>query len=327
MIRKIIGAVSLFITFIVTFAIGVGCIIRGAGDFSWDIVSEYVSMSDIVMINDTPVSNLFSFSDHSAMMGSHAEGQIDMPSGAGTIEIVDIPVNLVFVVSSDEQIHLTFDGDINKSCVVKSAANLEGTNIPDIEFAYNDSTDKAVIRFRNFRTRASETPRLTIAIPANYAGAIKLEDVAGKAEGDLPLSLTKVTIKNVAGNASISDLTAPELKISDVAGKVELEDGKFQTLTVEDGAGKVIVSGSVGSFDVHGIAGKVEISSDIPLADDCAIRNIMGDVSVTLPKGCAFKVKKDDVVGVVIAKGSKKGEHTVTIENIMGKVSILNTNA
>ena len=92
-------------------------------------------------------------------------------------------------------------------------------------------------------------------------------------------------------------------------------------------AGKVIVSGSVGSFDVHGIAGKVEISSDIPLADDCAIRNIMGDVSVTLPKGCAFKVKKDDVVGVVIAKGSKKGEHTVTIENIMGKVSILNTNA
>lgn len=325
LIRKIIGAVSLFITFIVTFAIGVGCIVRGAGDFSWDIVSEYVSMSDIVMINDSPISNLFSFSDHSAMVGSHAEGQIDMPSGAGTIEIEDMPVELTFEISEDEQIHLTFDGDINKSCVVKSAANLEGKNIPDIEFAYNDSTDKATIRFRNLRTRAKEAPQITLAIPANYAGAVKLEDVAGKVDGNLPLTLVKVTAKNVSGKVTLTNLTADELTISDVAGKVTFENGKFNTLTVKDGAGKVNIDGSVGSFNIENIAGKADIVSEINLADDCSVKNVMGDVSVTLPEGCTFKVKKDNVVGVVIAKNSKKGEHTVTIDNVMGKVSIVNS--
>ena len=83
MIRKIILAVTFAGIFVLTFAIGVGFIIAGAGDFSWDIVSQYVSMSDIVKINDKPISNLFSFSDHSEYVGSHAEGKIGCPTENG----------------------------------------------------------------------------------------------------------------------------------------------------------------------------------------------------------------------------------------------------
>lgn len=322
MIKKIIGAVSLFITFIITFAIGVGCIVRGAGDFSWDIVSQYVSMSDIVMINDSPISNLFSFSDHSAIVGSHAEGRISTPTNGGIIEIRDVPANIALTTSTDEFIYLTFDGNVKESCVASSVANLTGKNIPDIEFAYNDSTDKAVIRFNRLRTDSKEMININIAIPASFKGDINFRDIAGKVQGDFPLNLSKLTIDNATGKVIINSLSAQILDVSDVAGEVALTDGKFGYLKSDDCAGKVTVSGSVGYFDITDIAGNINVESDIDIADDCKISDIMGNVNITLPTGSLVKIKKKDVMGIVIADSSNEAEHTVTISDVMGKISI-----
>ena len=324
MIKKIIGAVSLFVVFIVTFAIGVGFIVRGAGDFSWDIVSQYVSMSDIVMINDTPISNLFSFSDHSKTVTSHAEGQIPTPTNEGASEIEDMPADLTMTVSEDEFIHFTFDGEVRMSCVVMSAANLTGKNVPNIEFVYNDGTDKATIRFKQLRVNSKETPKITIAIPASFGGTLSFDDVAGKVTGTLPLTLKKFTAKDVAGKLELSGINTPEADISDVAGNVQMDEGVLESLSVKDSAGKVVVNGSVGVFAIENIAGKVQIESKIKLAGDCTVKNVMGDISIKLPQGAKYKLKKSDVVGVVLAAGSKKADYTITVSDVMGKVSIDN---
>lgn len=325
MIRKIIGAVSLFVTFIVTFAIGVGCIIRGAGDFSWDIVSEYVSMSDIVMINDTPISNLFSFSDHSRTVGSQAEGQIAAPTADGVIIIENLPADLKLIASEDEFIHFRFKGNVRSSCVVKSAKNLTGKNIPDIEFDYNDSTDQAIIRFRKLRADAKDMPEIVIAVPTHYAGNMKLDDVAGKLEGEFPLSLSKVTITNIAGKVILTGIESPVLDISEVAGTVEFSESNLADLTIKNSAGKIKVSGTVGVFHIKNIAGSAEVETDRNIAADCEIADIMGKVDVTLPAGSKVKIEKNNVVGIVIAKNSKKGEHTIVIKDVMGKVGVSET--
>ena len=303
MIKKIIGAVSLFITFVVTFAIGVGCIVRGAGDFSWDIVSKYVSMSDVVQINDSPISNLFSFSDHSSMVKSHAEGQIPVPTDSGIIEIEDVPADVTITQSQDEFIHFTFDGNIKQSSVVSSAANLTGEHIPNVEFEYNDGTDVATIQYKRLRTDSKVKLNVNIAIPASFKGNISFKDVAGTVNGDIPLELNNLSVKDTAGKIILSGVSAQRLDISNIAGNVT-------------------ISGNVGRFEIDNIAGNISVESNVYIADDCKINDVVGVVNITLPTGSLVEIKKKDVMGVVTANSSEKAEHTVTISDVMGKVSI-----
>ena len=103
-----------------------------------------------------------------------------------------------------------------------------------------------------------------------------------------------------------------------------MDEGVLESLSVKDSAGKVVVNGSVGVFAIENIAGKVQIESKIKLAGDCTVKNVMGDISIKLPQGAKYKLKKSDVVGVVLAAGSKKADYTITVSDVMGKVSIDN---
>ena len=299
MIKKIILAVTFGAIFVITFAMGVGFIIAGVGDFSWDIVSQYVSMSDITMINDTPISSLFSFSDHSEFVGSHAEGQIGCPTESGIVTFENIAEEVSIIPSDDEFIHLTVDGKIRLSSTVNTAKNLTGNNIPDIEFDFNESTDEAIIKIRKLR---GKDIKLEISVPADFKGNIRLK---------------------AAGNISISGVKAETAEMKNIAGKVEISAGAFSNMTISDSAGKVNAIGTIGKFKIDNIMGNVKLSSDAPLGGDCKISKIMGTVDVSLPEGSKFKLAKNDIVGIVTPlKGDEKADYTITVDNIVGKVSI-----
>lgn len=320
MIRKIILAVTLAGIFVLTFAIGVGFIIAGAGDFSWDIVSQYVSMSDITKINDTPISNLFSFSDHSEYVGSHAEGQIGCPTQDGVIIFENIPEEIDVTASPDEYIHLTFDGKIRLSSSVKSAKNLTGNNIPDFQFEFNKSTDEAIIKIRKLRGKEIS---IQLEIPADYAGNVRMKSVAGKLNVTVPLELSELKIDDMAGSITTKGVSAKKAVISNVAGDVNLSAGVFDQLSINDSLNNVNISGTVGGFDIESALGKIKIESNKGLTQNCSIKSVKGSVDVTLPKGSKFKLEKKDVVGIVTPlTGDKKADHTISVEDIIGKVSI-----
>ncbi len=320
MIRKIILAVTFGVIFVLSFAAGVGCIIAGAGDFSWDIVSQYVSMSDITMINDTPISSLFSFSDHTDMVGSHAEGTIGCPSEEGTIRFINIAEEAVITASPDEFIHLTVNGKLRESSVVDSAKNLTGKNIPDIQFEFNESTDEATIKIRKLR---GEDIKMQIAIPESFGGRIKLEKVAGKINANINLSLTSIEGSGLAGNLTFDGISADSVIFKDIAGKTVLTNGKFSGVTVENCAGNVEATGSIGWFKIKDVMGGIKLNSDMALTKNCQITSVMGSVDISLPEGSQFKLVKEDIAGIVLpAKGDKKAKFTITIKTVMGKVSI-----
>lgn len=323
MIKKVIGAVSLFVVFIVTFAAGVGCIVKGLGEFSWEKISEYVSVSDLVMINDEPISELFSFSDHSKLVDSHAEGKITCPTNGGEIEIKDIPAKTTIVASEDEYIHITFNGEVRESCVVDSADNLTGTNIPNIEFRYNESSNKAVIQIKKLRT--TDTPEMTIAIPESFSGELEFSDIAGRVEGDISLNLTKLTADDVAGKVILSGVSAKEFKVEDIAGELEFTNGSFGYIKIDGAAGKVNVAGSIGYFDIEGVMGNAEIESDKAITADCKVSDIMGNVKITLPEGSEVNVNQSDIMGKVsVDTNSSSADYTIKVSDVMGKVTINN---
>ena len=320
LIRKIILAVTFAGIFVLTFAIGVGFIIAGAGDFSWDIVSQYVSMSDVTKINDTPISNLFSFSDHSEYVGSHAEGQIGCPTEKGVIILENITEEVEVTASSDEYIHLTFDGKIRLSSSVKSAKNLTGNNIPDIQFECNKSTDEAIIKIRKLRGKEIS---MKIEIPAAYAGNVRMKNIAGKLIVAVPLSLSELEIKDAAGTVTTKGVSAQKTAISNVAGDVSLSEGVFGQVSINDSLNNVSVTGTVGGFSIESVLGKINIESDKVLTQDCTIKSVKGSVDVTLPKKSKFKIEKKDVVGILTPLvGDKKADITISVEDVMGKVSI-----
>lgn len=320
MIKKIILAVTFAGIFVITFAAGVGFIILGEGDFSWDIVSQYVSMSDVAKINDTPISNLFSFSDHSEYLGTHAEGQIGCPTENGTIIFENIAEEITVTNSPDEYIHLTVDGKLRASSIVKSSKTLTGKNVPDIQFEFNESTDEATIKIRKLRGKDIE---MQLAIPAGYAGNIKLDKIAGKMNVTVPLNLASMEIEDAAGTIVMKGVSANTLELEKIAGKTDLSAGTFSQLTVKDSAGKVNVSGSIGGFKIDNIMGNIKLDSETALTSNCKIVKIMGTVDIKLPEGSKFKLSKKDIVGIVTPlSGDKKADHTITVENIVGKVSI-----
>lgn len=320
MIKKIILAVTFGVIFVISFAAGVGCIIMGVGDFSWDVVSQYVSMSDITMINDTPISSLFSFSDHSEFVGSHAEGQIGCPTESGTITLENIAEEVTITASTDEFIHLMVDGKLRESSIVTSAKNLTGKNIPDIQFEFNESTDESIIKIRKLR---GKDIKMEIAIPAGYTGKLRLLKVAGKIDMDIPLSLSSIEANGVAGNYSSNGVSAASVSIKDVAGKTIMTNGTFNGITIENCAGKVEISGSIGWFKVKTVMGSVRLNSDKNMSKNCSITDVMGSVDVKLPEGSKFKLKKEDIVGIVLPlKGDQKADFTISVKNVAGKVSI-----
>ncbi len=320
LIRKIILAITFAGIFVITFAIGVGFIIAGAGDFSWDIVSQYVSMSDIVKINDRPISNLFSFSDHSEYVGSHAEGQIGCPTENGVIIFENITEEAIVTASPDEFIHLTVDGKIRLSSAVKTAKNLTGNNIPDIQFEFNKSTDEAIIKIRKLRGKEI---KLQIALPAEYTGNIRMNKIAGTLNLNVEMKLSELEIKGAAGTVTTKGVSAKKANIADVAGDVSLSSGVFDQLNISDSLNKVNVKGTVGGFDINSVLGNIRIESNKALSKDCTIKSVKGSVDITLPKGSKFKLEKKDVVGIVTPlNGDKKADVTISVDDIIGKVSI-----
>ena len=320
MIKKIILAVTFAGIFVLTFAAGVGFIIAGAGDFSWDIVSQYVSMSDVAKINDTPISNLFSFSDHSEYVGCHAEGEIGCPTENGTLIFENIAEELTVTASPDENIHLVVDGKIRLSSSVKTAKNLTGRNIPDIQFEFNNSTDEAIIKIRKLRGKDIS---LEVSLPAGFKGKLKLNNIAGKMDINMSLNLASMEIADVAGNITASGVSAKKLDMDKIAGKVNLSEGKYDRISILDSAGKTNISGTIGGFKINNIMGNIKLESDAPLASNCKIVKIMGTVDISLPEGSKFKLSKKEIVGIVTPlNGDKKADYTITVENIVGKVSI-----
>ena len=320
MIKKIILAVTFFGIFILTFAAGVGLIIAGAGDFSWDIVSRYVSMSDVAKINDKPISNLFSFSDHSEYVGSHAEGQIGCPTETGAIIIENIAEELIVTASPDEYIHLTVDGKLRESSVVKSAKNLTGKNIPDIQFDFNQSTDEATIKIRKLR---GKDIKLQVELPASYAGNIRLVKIAGDMNVNVPLTLKNMEIKDAAGTIVMNGVNAKTVDLKEIAGKVTLSQGTFSIISVSDSAGKVNVDGTIGGFKLNNIMGRIKLQTEKNLVRNCSIKTVMGTVDIQLPEGSKFKLSKKEITGIVLPKnGDKTADYTISIESVVGKVSI-----
>lgn len=320
MIRKIILAVTFGAIFVLTFAIGVGFIIAGAGDFSWDIVSQYVSVSDVAKINDTPISNLFTFSDHSDYVGSHAEGQIGCPTAKGTLIFENITEEVTVISSSDEYIHLTVDGKIKLSSTTKNPKNLTGQNIPDIQFECNDSTDEAIIKVRKLRGKEI---KMEIAIPESYAGSLTLKKVTGKLSAKLSLSLASLTVKDSTGTIAMNGVSAKKTEIATVAGEVKLTAGIFNQLKLTNSMNNVTVSGTVGSFRIKDVLGNVKISSDANLTKDSSITSVKGSIDVRLPKGSKFMLTKNNIKGIVTPlSGDKKADYTIAIDDVIGKVSI-----
>lgn len=324
MIKKVIAAVSLFVVFLVTFAAGVSCIVKGLGEFSWDKISEYVSLSDIVRINDEPITELFDFSDNSKLVDSHAEGKITCPTNGGKIEIKDIPAKTTIVASGDEYIHVTFDGKIRESCVIAPTDNLTGTNIPNMEFRYNETSDEAVIRFKKLRAK-DDYPEMTIAIPSSFGGELKLSDIAGKIEGEISVSLAKLSADDIAGKVIISGISAQEFKASNIAGELDVSSGRFNYFKASNAAGKINVEGSVGYFEISDVMGNVDIESDRSITSDCKISDVMGNVKITLPEGSEVNVNQSDILGKVsVDNNNSSAQYTIKVSDIMGKVTINN---
>jgi len=320
LIKKIILAVTFGGIFILAFAAGVGCIIAGAGDFSWDIVSQYVSMSDTAKINDTPISNLFSFSDHSEYVGSHAEGQIGCPTDSGVIIFENIAEELTVTDSPDEYIHLTIDGKLRNSSIVKSAKNLTGKNIPDVQFEFNQSTDEAIIKIRKLR---GKDITLEVALPTGFKGKVKLNNIAGNMNMDIPLDLTYLEIKDAAGKVRTTGVKAKTAEMKNIAGKVELTNGVFDRISVSDSAGNVNADGTIGGFKINNIMGRIKIETDKPLTHNCSIKTVMGTVDIKLPDGSKFMLSKKEITGIVLpSKGDKNADITIAVEGVVGKVSI-----
>ena len=168
------------------------------------------------------------------------------------------------------------------------------------------------------------TPESMPRMRDSNIGTVRIH--AGGVSMNVPLKLAGLEIKGAAGTIKLKGASAKKVDISDVAGNVSLSAGVFEQVNISDSMNDVSVSGTVGGFNVESVLGKITIESDKGLQQNSSIKSVKGSVDVILPKGSKFKLEKKEVVGIVTPlNGDKKAEFTISVENIIGKVSIKKT--
>lgn len=128
---------------------------------------------------------------------------------------------------------------------------------------------------------------LTVTIPAEYAGDLKVVTVSGELYADgLPLKLDEVNIHTVSGDVYFSTASYADLKADTTSGEVK-------------------VSGIMAATNVKTVSG--DVSLDYTAFVATTVKTVSGEVRASIPQTSAFKVDFNSVSGDFTANHSGLG--------------------
>lgn len=132
------------------------------------------------------------------------------------------------------------------------------------------------VKYPNNSIRSNNT-KLTVTIPAEYAGSLDVGTVSGgiKAEG-LPFRFTRVHLGTVSGG-------------------IRFDTASFESLEAGTISGGIRIGGIAAPVKANSVSGEVRLAYVTPAETD--VTTVSGGVSATIPGDAAFRVDFGSVSG------------------------------
>lgn len=202
-------------------------------------------------------------------------------------EITEIQIsldtwNLSVMASSDEKVHISFDGSISDDDV-KPTASLQNGVLAIVQKSDEDTQDQLAL---------GKKGQLTLYLPTDFMIPIVINNGIGDIEAD-SISATKLQLLNNAGYVTLSNFAADNLEISSTSGDITVKNSDIDNVAIVTTSGYVKLSKTnfIGSEIVtkSGEINMSEISSDTNLN----LRTGSGDINLnyqTSPDNLDFAV-------------------------------------
>lgn len=107
---------------------------------------------------------------------------------------------------------------------------------------------------------------------------------------------SKLEVDAASAAVSLRELNCGEVDINTASGRCDMTDCKIGSIDMESASGDLCFSGQLEELDFEGVSARADISV-FNTPSRIEMESVSGDVTLTLPRDCGFRVKRDSISG------------------------------
>lgn len=202
-------------------------------------------------------------------------------------EITEIQIsidtwNLSVMASSDEQVHISFDGSISDDDV-KPTASLQNNVLTIAQKSDEDIENQLAL---------GKKGQLTLYLPTDFTIPIVINNGIGDIEAD-SISATKLQLVNSAGYVTLSNFVTDNLEISSTSGDITVKGSDIDNVAIVTTSGYVNLSSTnFRNSEIVTKSGEINMSEISP-DTNISLQTGSGDINLnyqTSPDNLDFAV-------------------------------------
>ena len=106
----------------------------------------------------------------------------------------------------------------------------------------------------------------------------------------------KLEVDAASATVSLRELTCGEVDVSTASGRCDMTDCRIGSVDMESASGDLCFSGQLEELDFEGVSARADISV-LNAPSRIEMESVSGDMTLTLPRDCGFRVKRDSISG------------------------------
>lgn len=107
---------------------------------------------------------------------------------------------------------------------------------------------------------------------------------------------SKLEVDAASATVSLRELSCGEVDINIASGRCDMTDCAIGSIDMESASGDLSFSGQLEELDFEGVSARADISV-FSIPRRISMESVSGDVTLTLPRDCGFRVKQDSISG------------------------------
>lgn len=201
-------------------------------------------------------------------------------------------VETIYIETSFEDLYIQNEERDNIEIVLNNNKNT------DLEIS-NDKNFKIITRYHGFKLFNFKKNLLTVKIPLNFNGSIKLKTTTRGNIEIKDLNVQHLDLSLSSGDLFVENLSADKLNISTSSGSINLSKTISKTADVKSSSGDINIIKQVGNINTQTSSGNVNI---IEIVGNINLKTSSGDVSINNLLGEIIGVTTSGSINVTLSE-------------------------
>ncbi len=232
-------------------------------------------------------NNVISFKDKRSNSYDIKDEKVEKINDIKEIYIENSSEDISLIPEKRQDIKCSFYGNIESSFKPKLETKIEGNKLII-------STNNHPSNFSVF----SNSLKLNINIPENYAADIKIKSTSGNFNLSSPLKLNLFDLTSSSGDINVKNLTSSTFNIHCTSGNIKGENIICTNSNMKSSSGDTILKDFKGNLQHQSTSGRIDLGFK-DFNNNINLQTTSGDILLSLPKASQFAVNAKATSGDV----------------------------